>query len=274
VAGRWLDRTLVPLCGPVAVLALAGMAWARPLPRGVARWTKGPLVAGLVLLALVMARPLYDGLLDESLTALACAGVGAGVLGRAGRLVRWGMLPAAGFAVLVLMAAVDIARHPDVMDSESLPDLAARMSAALVLAVVPIVVGLAVNAALISRRGWRRAGVGLLPVLVVALPLVPSVLAEERFSARPHYDSIFAATPEMEDRALDDTDLTFTVTTDRLPDPPAQPLGTTFDPEPPQETPAPLPDSEIPTDPWTGFASGILLIGLAALTRSLFPYRE
>jgi hypothetical protein len=36
VTGRWLELTLIPLSGPVAVIALAGLVRARP-PRGFRR---------------------------------------------------------------------------------------------------------------------------------------------------------------------------------------------------------------------------------------------
>jgi hypothetical protein len=262
VTGRWFDRTLVPLSGPVAVLALAGLVWARPLPRAAPPWTKVPLVAGLALLAVALARPDGDGLFTDGLTAAACAGIGTGVLGRAGRLVRWGILPAAGFAALVIVAGVGIAWHPEVAEWEPQPNLYARTAIAIALATVLAVVGFAVNAALISRRAIRWAGAGLLPVLVLAWPLMPSVLAEPR--SRAVYVTIVVATPEMEERALAGT-------TNVDPDQESRSEGLSGE----LVTVAPPePVSQIRTDPAAALGSALLLIGLAAIATTLFPYRE
>jgi hypothetical protein len=280
VTGRCLDHPLIPWSGSAAVIALAGLVWARPLPRGAARWTRIPLVAGLALLAFVLCPPGLSGLFREAVQGTAYAAIAVGVLGRAGRLIRWGNLPAAGFAVLVTVAAVGIARHPDVLPWQVAPDLNARTYAALTPALVLITVGFAVNAALVSRRALRWAAAGLLPVLVLALSLLPAVLGEERFSpqARPEpaarFD--FTVTSEPESPVLRNG---------TAPSYPPRPLLIVPELElPPIGTPpaiaAPPQPSPIEKavsaryDLHAALSSGLLLIGLDAVVTTLFPYRE
>lgn len=277
VIGRYLGRTVIPLSGSIAVIALAGMIWSRPLPRDAAPWTRYPLLAGLAMLAVVLALPDRSGVLAEALTAGTCAAIGIGVLGRAGRLRRWSNLPAVGFAVLVIVVTGYAVQGPRDLFSQAPPDLAARAAAAIFPATVVIMIGLTVNAALTTRGDLRWAGAGLLPVLVLAISMWPVLLAEDRFNThldhryqevlyrgddhdQAVHDLIAAVPPSPWQKERSETLITsYAIAVHR------------------DASPAPEVQDETPgggTDAPAAVESALLLIGLAAIATALFPYRQ
>jgi hypothetical protein len=288
VIGRYLGRTVIPLSGSIAAIALSGLILSRPLPRDAAPWTRYPLVAGLAMLAEVLALPDRSGVFAEALTAATCAAIGIGVLGRAGRLRRWSNLPAVVFAVLVIAVTGYVVRHPLVLFNQAPPDLTARAAAAIFPAIVVIMIGFVVNAALTTRGELRWAGAGLVPVLVLAITVLPALLAEDRLSAHPlgadRRDQAalysidereLAVLPSVDDRTV----LQAVVVLPRIEAPPYRPWEREL-PEPQITSNAP-PASAVQdeigdrgTDVTAAVESALLLIGLAAIATALFPYRQ
>jgi len=178
VAGLYLDRTLIPGSGAIAVLALAGLVWSRPLPPGAYRWTRTTVVAGLGLLALVADRPDIGGRLEGGIVAAGCALVGAGVLGRVDRLIRPAGVPAVTIPAGLLVALSHLTVAATVLLWPDAADLA-RGAAVMILPVLGVLlVVVAAITALTTRGGLRWAGAGLLPLVVLALSAPSTMLAD------------------------------------------------------------------------------------------------
>jgi hypothetical protein len=268
VADLYLSDNPLPYTGSIAVVALAGLTWSRPLPRDAAPWTRHALLSGLALLAWVLTLGEREDLFTEALTASACAAIGLGVLGRTARLRRWANLPTIVFTVLVIAVTATQVGHRGLFDGP--PDIPARASAAFFPAMTVIMLGLATNAALTSRGALRWAGAGLIPLLVLAFNVLPAVLADDRFAPPPRdfppVDvSIFISREPLQ--AYVDPVLT-------LRDISAYPEPT-VEPTPVEVVAgAPVDDIRVTPHPGPAFGAAFLLLGLAAIATSLFPYRE
>lgn len=270
VAGRYFG--LIPEGTAVVLVALGGVVWTRPLPRGAVPWSRHALLGGLALLAVAQVRP--APILGHALTAAGCAAIGAGVLARSGRPRGAATWVAAGLALLVIAGAVVEIRDPIVMPWEVAPDMTIRTAAAVGPVVAVIVVGSAVVAALARGGELRWAGVGLVPVLVLALSVLPALLSEDGLGPRPS-----PAIPRVETP----------VPAVPWAAPPGSAVPWAAPPVP--EIPAPAgtaggistytgvfvrtvgDEAAGTTDPGAAFRTAMLLLGLAALTTSLFPYR-
>jgi hypothetical protein len=276
LTGRYLGRPLIPYSGSVAVTALGALIWTRPLPRDAVPWSRYPLVAGLALLAGALALP--DALV---LTATAYAAIGLGVLARAAPLRRWSNLPSVVFALFVIGAAVALVRAPLGLARRVPPDVLSRAGAVMLPVVVLIVLGFAVNAALTSGVALRWAGAGLVPVLALAIPILPAVLAAGRFAPPPLPDDQVASYFAQEAArrpvlALHDpaeVELPEVALSQLRPLP--LPAPTRQDPPPISAVRSAIQQiREVNVDPEAALESEFLFLGLAAIATALFPYRE
>ena len=184
VAGLFLGRTLIPGSGAIAVLALAGLVWSRPLPPGAYPWTRTTVVAGLGLLALVADRPDIGGPLEGGIVAAGCALIGAGVLGRVDRLIRPAGVPAVTIPAGLLVAMFHLTVAATVLTWPDAADLP-RGAAVMILPVLGgLLVVVAAITALATRGGIRWAGAGLLPLVVLALS-APSTMLNDPHPVPP-----------------------------------------------------------------------------------------
>ncbi|MFI5490985.1 hypothetical protein [Actinoplanes sp. NPDC051859] len=198
VLGLFLDRNLMPYAGTGAMAALLAAALLSANPPGVPRWTRSAALSGLSLLTLTaFLADLYgDGygwptaygqgeglgaMLEPVLLAASAAALGAAVLGRAGRALRWRHLPAGIVALTFVLWVVGAAQYGGA-STDSRIRVMVLVPAALAIACA----GMAANAGLWSRGRLRTAGAGL--GVVVALALGGLLTLEQNELLRPPAD--------------------------------------------------------------------------------------